>query len=125
MRRGGRIVIVEQAARKEPDPRGFDVAGIHGVPVRSIRLLGLRGGCGEVDAVLVALAAQRQLTGEPRGHDARHASNGVELTFVQPLGGRVCVVLVSDHLDLHGDQPVRIETDRHREQVLQRPEKQS
>jgi len=76
-------------------------------------------------AVLVHVAAQRQLARERGGRDARYAPDRLERRVEEPIGGAGLVESVTDDLHLHREQPRRVEARRDREQPLEAPEQQS
>ena len=64
-RRAGPVVLVEQPAAPERNAHRLEVARAHGVAERAVTLRRVVGGTRlEVHAVLVEVAAQRQLAGE-------------------------------------------------------------
>ena len=121
----GLVVLVERAAAPERDVQRLDIARAHGIAERAVRLGGPSRGRLERRAVLVAIAAQRQLAREGGSRDAGHAPHRLERVLEEPKRGGILVESVTDGLHLHGEQPRRIEAGGNREQTLKAPQQQS
>src|SRR4029077_2792861 len=122
--RAGDVVIVDRAPGEKRNAHGFEISRAHGISERAISLFGQVRRRFEADAVLVAVAAQRDLAGESRRGHAGYAAHRLELADVQLLYRFVGAIALPDRLHLQRQQRRVVESERHLEETLQAPEQQ-
>src|SRR5258706_2891192 len=103
--RAGAVVLIEQAATAQRNVHRLQITWSHAVAKHIVSVSGLCCVSVKICAVLVSIAAERQLTGERGLVDARHTSDCFDRLGKEPMRPAIVMVVVPRGLYLHGEQP--------------------
>src|SRR5258708_2559428 len=123
--RAGAVVLIEQAATAQRNVHDLEVTWTHAVAKHIVSVGGLCCVSVKMCAVLVSIAAERQLTGERGLGDARHTSDCFDRLGKEPMRPSIVPETTSGGLYLHGQQPGGVEACGNREQAFQASQQQS
>ena len=124
--RVNRVARVEVASAAQGNPNRLEVAGRDAVAKGALILVRIDGHRLPLDAVPHEIAAQRKLTRERRGFNARYLPRGLGRSVEELVhGAQVVVELPTGDLHLHREHVRRIEPGRDGEEPLQAPQQQT